>query len=401
MSGSGEKNQRDRRARGSGLSLALLLGVAVFGGDWAATEPSNDPRTAGTLKLSDVLSQDTAGFARAMHVRAFDFPKDHGPHPDFRSEWWYLTANVASAGARRFGLQLTFFRFALSSGPPPKSTSAWSTRQVYMAHFALSDIKSGTFYSAERFERGAVGLAGARAAPFRVWLHDWTMGSTAADTFPIRLMAENGDNAIDLIVNAGNKPMVLQGDRGLSRKSAEPGNASYYYSFTRLPIAGTVRVDGRDHQVSGLGWLDREWSTSALAADQVGWDWFGLQLDDGQELMYYQLRRDDGGADPLSAGVVVDAGGDTRTLGASDVRLRVTGVWRSPAGGSYPSGWRLEVPGQGLDLTLTPAIADQEHRGALRYWEGAVAVEGTSGAGAVGGRGYVELTGYADATPGK
>lgn len=401
MSDSAGNKAKGRWAPGLWLLLvAAVLGVAVFGGVWRTPEAPVESEAPGSVKLADVLSQDTAGFARAERIRAFDFPKDHGPHPDFRSEWWYLTANVASAGGRRFGFQLTFFRFALSPDAPPKGTSAWSTRQVYMAHFALSDIETGKFHPAERFDRGAVGLAGARAAPFRVWVHDWAMESTGADTFPIRLTAKNGGNAIDLLVTAG-KPVVLQGDRGLSQKSAEPGNASYYYSFTRLPVAGTVRVDGIDHQVSGLAWLDREWSTSALAADQIGWDWFALQLDDGRDLMYYQLRREEGGADPLSAGVLVDVGGNTQRLAAADVGVRTTGEWRSPAGGIYPSGWRLEVPGHGLDLKLTPAIADQELRGALRYWEGAVEVEGTSGAGPVGGRGYAELTGYADTTPGK
>ncbi len=401
MSAPGRKYETKTWAPGPWLLLVVVvIGVAVFRADWRAPEVPVEGEAPGGVKLADVLSQDSAGFARAERIRAFDFPEDHGPHPDFRSEWWYLTANVASPSGRRFGLQLTFFRFALSSDPASKGVSAWSTRQVYMAHFALSDIQNGKFYSAERFDRSAVGLAGAETFPLRVWLHDWAMESVGNDIFPMRLTAKDGANAIDLLVSAG-KPLVLQGDRGLSQKSAEPGNASYYYSFTRLPIAGTVRVDGIDHPVSGLAWLDREWSTSALAADQVGWDWFALQLDDGRDFMYYQLRRKDGSADPLSAGVVVDVGGKTQTLAASDVRLETLGLWQSPAGGDYPSGWRLQVPTQGLDIKLTPAIADQEHRGALRYWEGAVEVEGTSVAGAVGGRGYVELTGYADATPGK
>lgn len=396
------RKQRDPWVRGPWLLLlALALAVALFRFDWRPTERLAELEAADNLKVSEVLTQASDGFARAERVRAFDFPEDHGPHPNFRSEWWYLTANVSSAGARQFGLQLTFFRFALSAEPPPNSNSAWTTRQVYMAHFALSDIENGTFHTAERFERGAVGLAGARAEPFRVWLHDWVMKSTGAETFPITLTAKNGDTAIDLRVGAGNKPVVLQGDRGLSQKSPEPGNASYYYSFTRLPIAGTVRVEGKDYRVSGLGWLDREWSTSALAADQAGWDWFAVQLDNGQDLMYYQLRRHDGGVDPLSAGAVVDAEGKKHALVAADVRLRTTGVWRSPAGGRYPSGWRLEVPSRHLDLSITPAIPDQEHRGALRYWEGAVAAEGVSGGDSVAGRGYVELTGYADAAPGK
>ncbi len=396
MTGSREKNEKDRWALAPWLLLiALVIGLVFFRGDWRAQNVPDEAEASPTFKLTDILSPDSSGFARAERIRPFDFPQDHGPHLDFRSEWWYVTANVSSAGGRRFGLQLTFFRFALSPEATRKSTSAWFTRQIYMVHFALSDIENGEFHTDERFERGAVGLAGAQATPFRVWVHDWAMESTGANTFPIRLSANSGAAAIDLLVSEG-KPLVLQGDRGLSQKSAEPGNASYYYSFTRLPISGTVQVDGIDQRVSGFAWLDREWSTSALAANQVGWDWFAVQLDDGRDLMYYQLRREEGGVDPFSAGVLVDVLGIAQTLAASDVRISVVDLWRSPAGGIYPSGWRLEVPGQGLDLQLTPAIADQEHRGSFRYWEGAVEVKGTSGPGAVGGRGYVELTGYAD-----
>ncbi|MDT8342471.1 MAG: lipocalin family protein, partial [Longimicrobiales bacterium] len=198
------------------------------------------------------------------------------------------------------------------------------------------------------------------------------------------------------------KPLVLQGERGLSRKGPEPGNASYYYSFTRLEASGRVRVDGVEHPVSGTAWLDREWSTSALSAGQVGWDWFALQLADGRDLMVYRLRREDGSTDPLSKGVLVAADGAGRPLAAGDFGLEVLERWRSPLDGAvYPSVWRVTVPGEALDLRVTPVRADQELNVTVRYWEGAVDVTGSGERGApVTGRGYVELTGYAGAPRG-
>ena len=182
-----------------------------------------------------------------------------------------------------------------------------------MGHFALTDVADNRHYHFERFSRGALGLAGAQATPFRVWLEDWALTGAEADLFPLRLRAREGDIALDLTLDAG-KPVVLQGDRGLSQKSAEAGNASYYYSHTRMPTQGTVSIGGRNFTVSGASWLDREWSTSALGPDQSGWDWFALQLDDGRELMFYRLRRKDGGMDSFSTGTLVEADGQTRRL---------------------------------------------------------------------------------------
>jgi predicted secreted hydrolase len=258
-----------------------------------------------------------------------------------------------------------------------------------MAHFALTDVAGKQFYAFERFSRGAAGLAGAMGQPFRVWLENWQVDGQGADGTPMRLQARNGDLALDLTLAAG-QGLVLQGDRGLSQKSAEAGNASYYYSFPRMPSRGTITVGGQSFEVQGDSWMDREWSTSALGANQVGWDWFALQLDDGRALMWYRLRLKDGGADPASSGLLIAADGSTRRLGRSDVTLETTSQWRSPATGiTYPSAWRLHIPGERLDLVVTPLLADQELRLTTTYWEGAVDVSGS-----VTGRGYVELTGY-------
>lgn len=371
------------------LCIALLFLLIT-----ACSDPAPPPLQPPRLSVSETLGADPdAGYARALTPRPFIFPADHGPHPEFKTEWWYYTGNLADPDGRRFGYQLTFFRIALAPEMPPRA-SRWAGRQIGMAHFALSDPQGGRFHSAERFARHALGLAGAQAAPFRVWLEDW-QAAGPEQTFPMRLRAADGAVAIDLLLDAG-KPLVLQGEQGLSRKSAEPGNASYYYSFTRLPTRGRLRVGAAEFEVSGNSWLDREWSTSALAPDQAGWDWFALQLDDGHELMYYQLRRHDGSADPASAGVWVRLDGSTRVLGQGDLKLESLKTWTSPRGGSYPARWRLRVAQEQLDLRIEPLLADQELDLTIRYWEGAVRITGQRNGQPVSGYGYVELTGYAE-----
>jgi predicted secreted hydrolase len=263
-----------------------------------------------------------------------------------------------------------------------------------MAHFALTDTAGRRFSAASRLAREALGLGGAQARPFRVWLEDWSAEAEAPGGFPVRLRAADGSVAIDLVLDRG-KPVALQGDRGWSAKGPEPGNASYYYSFTRMPARGTVTVQGEALAVSGEAWMDREWSTSALGADLVGWDWFALQLDDGRDLMVYRLRRRDGSADPHSAGTLISADGATRPLSRDDVAVEVVDHWTSPATGArYPSRWRLVIAGADLRLDIAPRLADQELDVGTRYWEGAVRVEGSAGGAPVGGHGYVELVGY-------
>jgi predicted secreted hydrolase len=272
--------------------------------------------------------------------------------------------------------------------------SAWRARDAYLAHLALSDIEAGRFHAVDRWARGALDLAGAAGDPLQVWVGDWVAETQASGGWPLRLRAGEKDFGIDLALSAG-KPLVLQGERGLSRKSAEPGNASYYYSLTRMPVSGTVRLGGTVLPVEGLAWMDREWSTSALGPDQVGWDWFALQLDDGRELMLYRLRQRDGSIAPESGGSLVAADGTARSLGRDAVEVVVMDRWTSPRGGTrYPALWRIRVPSAGLDIVVTPRLRDQELDLAVRYWEGAVRVDGTADGRAVGGSGYVELVGY-------
>ncbi len=386
---------------GLGLAVALVsVGVVAALAPWPARDgAAGRGGVQASLAVSAALgSGDLAGFARAMAPRRFSFPADLGPHPEFRTEWWYYTGNLETAGGRHFGFQLTFFRTALA--PPaagvPARASAWSASQLYLAHFALTDTAGRRFHAWSRLGREALGLAGARAAPFRVWLEDWSAASEAPDGLPVRLRAAQGDVAIDLVL-ASDKPVALQGDHGLSQKGPEPGNASYYYSRSRMSAHGTVSAGGEPLPVSGLAWMDREWSTSALGPDLVGWDWLALQLDDGRDVMVYRLRRRDGAVDPHSTGTLIAADGGTRPLAAVDVTLDARDHWTSPRSRvRYPSRWRLAIPSAGLSLEITPRLADQELIVGTRYWEGAVGVEGIAAGRPIAGRGYVELVGYGD-----
>jgi predicted secreted hydrolase len=358
----------------------------------AATSGAADERAEPPSQLAELLSADAEGYARALEQREFRFPADHGPHPDFRNEWWYVTGNLDGPYDRRFGYELTIFRFSLAP-ERPEAESAWRTNQVYIAHLAITDVEDEQFLVAQRYSRGALGLAGARSDPFSVWIDDWSISEQRQGAW--RLVADNGDFAIDVALTP-QKPPVLNGAAGLSQKSSDPGNASYYYSIPRLATQGTVRIEGREFAVTGMSWLDREWSTSALADNQVGWDWFALQFSDGYDLMYYGLRRTDGSRDPYSGGTLIGADGVATHLDRDDVEITVLDTWDSPEGGTYPSRWRLRSAQHGLDIEVTPVLADQELFTTVRYWEGAVDVSGARNGNPISGRGYVELTGYAE-----
>ncbi|MFO8099676.1 MAG: lipocalin-like domain-containing protein [Salinibacter sp.] len=372
------------------LALAVALGLGAY---WLTADSGSDALQT-SVSVSDAMASDTTGYRRATTVRDFSFPADYGPHPDFKNEWWYVTGNLDGPGGRPFGYELTIFRFALA--PPsdttaPQATSAWRTNQFYMAHFAVTDSAGQAFYADERFGRGGADLAGAQASPFRVWLEDWSMESTNEDPFPMRLRAEQEGAAIDLTIRP-DKPRVLQGDRGLSQKGPGSGNASYYYAYTRLATEGTLVAGDDTTEVTGQSWMDREWSTSALGPDQEGWDWFALQLDDGRDLMYYQLRNADGSPSQFSEGTIVGPDGATTKIGHEDVTLEVLDTWTTPDGThTYPVEWRLQVPPADVDVRISSLMKNQEMDVSVRYWEGAVRVHGSDT-----GRGYVELTGYGD-----
>jgi predicted secreted hydrolase len=369
------------------------------GGDDSSGPESSGPIVSDRTGLRFLAEGDgDDAFARALTPRAFEFPRDHGAHNEYRSEWWYFTGNLETADARHFGFELTFFRFALDAAAPERA-SEWGTSQAWMAHFALTDTQAGDFMAAERFARGALGLAGAEAAPFRVWVEDWSADARTAaggdgDAFAARLEARDGGYALDLELVAMKEP-VANGEDGLDRKGSGAGNASYYYSISRLSAQGTVTTPQGRFAVEGSAWLDREWGTSALEDGAVGWDWFALQLDDGRDLMFYRLRRADGSAIPYSGGSLIGADGSRRALAADDVRLEPTATWTSRASGvRYPVAWRLGIPSLDIELAVTPYLENQELDLTVRYWEGAVRARGTAGGAPVGGRGYLELAGY-------
>jgi predicted secreted hydrolase len=397
--------QKFLRWMGWALALALLWGGLVL------------PVGATTQLNWAAAPASSAGFARAIEPGILQFPQDFGPHPDYRSEWWYYTGNLDTPEGRSFGYQLTFFRQGLApdrpiqsslksasnsspSAPQTQGQSQWRGNQIYSAHFTVSDIAGDRFYPVERFSRGQVGLAGAQASPYGVWLQDWS--AMELPDGRVRLQAKTGAVAIDLTLNPTTP--VLQGDRGLSQKGPEPGNASYYYSQVQQPTQGTIGVGDRRYEVAGLSWMDHEFSTSSLDAGTVGWDWFSIQFDDRSSLMLYGLRQEDGSVAPMSAGLWIAADGTTERLGATEFQVSVLDQWTSPlrlprsAGQRqvrYPSRWRIEVPKLDLSLEGASLLADQELRfGTVRYWEGVSGFRGSRAGQPIAGRGYVELTGY-------
>lgn len=378
----------------SGLLLLVLL-LAACG----------TPRVSPQSGAIEAINTDAAaGFARVTAPRPLTFPADHGAHPAYQTEWWYYTGNLTAADGQRYGFQLTFFRRGLTANPTPR-TSAWAADSIYLAHVAITDVANGQFYHTSRVSRGAAGLAGATADPFRVFLEDWqATGDVRGDPVTMRLQArmDNAPAALDLTLTS-TKPPVLQGDAGYSQKGREAGQASHYYSFTRMATSGTLTLGDTSLAVTGLSWMDHEWGTQMIDDAAIGWDWFSAQLDDGRELMYAEIRRADTAAPVYRYAVLIDEQGTPAVLAVDTARLTVTAEWVSPqSGATYPGAWQLTLPAANIDLTIRPLIPNQEHTGNIIYWEGAVAYTGTQSlpdgsTRPLEGTGYVELTGYAEA----
>lgn len=356
---------------------------------------------AASLWLALPLAADSPSavtWREADRPWAWSFPRDHGAHPDFKTEWWYFTGNLQDSAGRKFGYQLTIFRQGVQF-TPAQPDSKWAVRDVYFGHFTISDIAADKFHVAERVSRGSLEMARAGTGSMDVSLGPWSIVQDADET--IHLSAREDNMALDFDARP-EKPLVLEGVNGLSRKSSEKGGASYYYSYPRLKTMGKLEVGGRTYSVSGQSWFDHEFSTSLLGRNEVGWDWFCLQLDNHEELMLYAMRDKSGEIDPVSEGTWVSADGKPQRLEPGSFVIQKLKTWQSPRrGATYPSQWRILVPGQQLSVVVTPAMADQElnlsKMGTLSYWEGACTIAGTKSRLPVNGVGYTELTGYAGA----
>ncbi len=364
--------------RSSVVLLALLLTAAASG-----QEAGHPPASAG--------------YRVALPGYRFEFPRDHFDHPEFQTEWWYYTGNLRTRDGRRFGFELTFFRQAVDRSAKAAS-SPWALRDAYLAHFALSDLDEGRFWHQERVNRAGPGLAGIDAASGVVWNGNWR----------VRIEDGGADHALEAIA-AGHairlalrsqKPPVVNGTNGISRKGPAAGEASHYVSFTRLAATGRVEVDDRSYEVEGSAWMDHEFFTNQLGRNQRGWDWLGVQLDDGTELMVFRVRRADGAIDPFSAGTFVAADGRSTHMASDGFSLvPLDARWTSPkTGATYPVAWRLLVPSRGLELEIRTALSSQELAGGSgwtpAYWEGAITAVGTRRGAPIKGVGYLELTGY-------
>jgi predicted secreted hydrolase len=356
------------------------------------------------LALAAALAAAAPAFRAADPAHRWEFPRDHHAHPGYRNEWWYFTGTLVDASdpARRFGYQLTFFRLGLAPRAPALD-SAWAASDAVMAHLAVTDVAAGAHVFSEVVWR-AVPLLGGFPPPggaLLAWARApagsegrWTL---ALEDGAFRLAARDEARgvALDLAARPA-KPVALQGPNGLSRKSADPAHASLYASITRLATEGTLAVGGRSYRVRGESWMDQEVGSSQLAPDQVGWDWWSLRLADGRDLMLYVLRRADGEPSWRTA-TLVGRDGRVRLLAPGEWSVRSTGAWTSPATRAvYPSGWEIEVPGEGVRVRATPLVRAAENVSALvpglSYWEGPVGLTGPGDARA--GDGYVELTGY-------
>lgn len=331
----------------------------------------------------------------ALPGRSLSFPKDHFSHPDFKTEWWYYTGHLETESGKSYGYQVTFFRFGLRDRQGEGKDSHPLFTDLYLAHFALSDIQQKKFFFSERANRGYDHKAGASIHRYLVWNEDWKVEEKGRGHL---IEIRDRDTALRLHLTPL-KPPVLHGDKGLSQKGGGKGRASYYYSFTRMKAQGELEIGGKKERVQGLSWMDHEFGSNQLGEDQVGWDWFSIQLDNKTEIMLYLMRRKDGSADPYSSGTLVYEDGTTRHLALSDFRIEVLERWKSPkSGGDYPMGWKIFIPSEQIELEIAPFFPEQEldtrKSTKVTYWEGAVRVGGSYRKKSVQGVGYVEMTGY-------
>lgn len=367
--------------------LALTAALLAL----AACQPSAPPPgERGSPSGLAVLARSAEGFAQARPGVALEFPRDHGAHPEYRIEWWYLTANLEDADGRPYGAQWTLFRFAVQPPGTWDSGAAWQSEQVFMAHMAITLPDRHVAF--QRYARGGdhhgVVQAGATAEPFAAWLDDWRLASAGPEWLPLELFARQDDYAVHLRLES-DRPLVPQGERGFSQKHSA-GGGSFYYSQPFLEVSGYLVLGDEVVKVSGQGWLDREWSSQFLAPDQGGWDWFALHLDSGEKLMLFRLRPLDGGED-FRHGVLIAPDGGKQSLDPAQIHFDVLEE-TTVAGRRLPLLWRIDLPGIGRSLQVGALHPDQWMDVDFPYWEGAITVAGNGPENT--GRGYMELTGY-------
>src|SRR5574341_131690 len=362
------------------LVIALCIG-ACFGSLLFAADPLQEFRLAAP------------GYE-------YVFPRDHGLHDNFRTEWWYYTGHLTAKNGQPFGYQLTFFRRGIPRNQVKTLPSQWSVTQLYFAHFAISDLTGEHFHYAEQISRAGLGKAGAERDRLHVWIDQWSAESPVAVPLTQKLRASDGTIGVQLTLSP-EKSLVVHGTGGISRKGSASGQASHYYSFTRLATAGTLSIGVEQFDVTGTSWMDHEFGSADLDEHLMGWDWFSMQFDDGTDLMLYRLRRTDGSADPASSGTIIDRDGRTQHLTVKDFTMEPTAFWTSPkTKARYPQRWHMVIPSMKLSRDIAPRLADQElatsRSTQVTYWEGAVQVIGTSQGRPLRGQGYMELTGYAE-----
>jgi predicted secreted hydrolase len=358
------------------------------------------------LSNSHLFAED---FKRALPGRIFSFPQDHFSHPEFKTEWWYYSGHLQSLDKKSYGYQLTFFRMGLKR-ETKNQKSKWTIQNLYFAHLALTDESKRRFDYREKIHRGSLGEAGAspytpREKTFRIWIENWSVEGGGPGIRNHLLKAGDKDFGIELMLTPEKNP-VIHGQKGISQKAEGEGYASHYYSITRLKTEGKLLLKGKEVPVHGMSWMDHEFGSNQLREYQVGWDWFSIQLENGADLMFYQIRHRDGKIDPYSSGTIISSNGKNELLTLKEVQIEVLENWKSQKSeANYPSKWRLKVPGRHIELVLSPTLKDQElitkESTRVTYWEGSVKVEGKYQNNPAKGMGYVELTGYVNPLSGK
>lgn len=373
------------------LVSVLVVSVLLLVGKDNLTEESQS-----NFEFLVVDNEDK--YQKAVEIRDFQFPEDFGSHPEFLTEWWYYTGNLLTPDERHFGYQLTFFRRSISGEHNELSQSNWATNQIYLAHFAITDTANESYYIADQISRGANELAGTITDPyFSIWLNHWEIQQISDTLFIMK--AKDDDFEINFVLE-DQKGVILHGDSGLSQKGEEIGNASYYFSQTRLKTNGQMRIKEDWFDIEGFSWMDHEFGTSTLGKNQVGWDWFSIQLENNSELMLFQIRNNDGTISPFSSGTNINETGETINIKMDEFSIEVLDTWKNQEQIQYPRRWKIVLEPYNIELEIIPVINDQEVTLFFQYWEGAVTVQGTVNGEAVSGYGYVELTGYAQSMEG-